>query len=65
MPNVRDFKEELRCFLRRTYLVLLKENEINVVVNFSSQLIFILTLFWGMVLYANEYETKEKSVKIT
>jgi len=63
VPNVRDFKEELRCFLRCTYLVLLKE--INVVVNFSSQLIFILTLFWGMVMYANEYETKEKSVKIT
>ena len=63
MPNVRDFKEELRCFLRCTYLVLLKE--INVVVNFSSQLMFILTLFWGMVMYANKYETKEKSVKIT
>ena len=39
--------------------------EINVVVNFSSQLMFILTLFWGMAMYANEHETKEKSVKIT
>ena len=31
-----------------------------VVVNFLSQLIFIFLLFWGMVMYANEFETKEK-----
>ena len=33
---------------------------IYVVVNFLSQLIFIFLLFWGMVMYANEFETKEK-----
>ena len=32
----------------------------NVVVNFLSQLIFIFLLFWGMVMYAYEFETKEK-----
>ena len=31
-----------------------------VVVNFLSQLIFIFVLFWGMVMYANEFEIKEK-----
>ena len=33
---------------------------VNVVVNFLSQLIFIFVLFWGMVMYANEFETKER-----
>ena len=33
---------------------------VYVVVNFLSQLIFIFLLFWGMVMYANEFETKEK-----
>ena len=33
---------------------------ICVVVNFLFQLIFIFPLFWGMVMYANEYKTKEK-----
>ena len=33
---------------------------IYVVVNFLSQLIFIFPLFWGMVMYANEFKTKEK-----
>ena len=33
---------------------------VNVVVNFLSQLIFIFLLFWGMVMYAYEFETKEK-----
>ena len=33
---------------------------IFVVVNFLSQLIFIFLLFWGMVMYAYEFETKEK-----
>ena len=33
---------------------------IYVVVNFSSQVIFVFLLFWGMVMYANEVETKEK-----
>ena len=35
-----------------------------VVVNFLSQLIFIFPLFLGMVMYANEFETKEK-LKLT
>ena len=33
---------------------------ISVVVNFLFQLIFIFPLFWGMVMYANEFKTKEK-----
>ena len=35
-------------------------NQIYVVVNFLSQLIFIFLLFWGMVMYADEFQTKEK-----
>ena len=31
-----------------------------VVVNFLFQLIFIFPLFWGMVMYGNEFKTKEK-----
>ena len=34
--------------------------KIYVVVNFLSQVIFIFPLFLGMVIYANEFETKEK-----
>ena len=30
------------------------------IVNFSSPVIFVFLLFWGMVTYANEVETKEK-----
>ena len=37
---------------------------IYVVVNFLSQVIFVFLLFLGMVMYANEFETKEK-LKIT
>ena len=33
---------------------------IYVVVNFLSQVIFVLLLFLGMVMYANEFETEEK-----
>ena len=33
---------------------------IYVVVNFSSQVIFVFLLFLGMVMYGNEVETKEK-----
>ena len=32
----------------------------DVVVNFLFQLIFIFRLFLGMVMYANEFKTKEK-----
>ena len=34
--------------------------QVYVVVNFLSQLIFIFPLFLGMVMYANEFKTKEK-----
>ena len=33
---------------------------IYVVVNFSFQLIYNFPLFWGIVMYANEFKTKEK-----
>ena len=36
------------------------QSTIYVVVNFLFQLIFIFPLFWGMVMYANEFKTKEK-----
>ena len=35
---------------------------VYVVVNFLSQVIFVFLLFWGMVMYANEVETKEKKI---
>ena len=35
-------------------------HNIYVVVNFLFQLIFVFPLFWGMVMYANEFKTKEK-----
>ena len=34
--------------------------KVNVVVNFLSQVIFVFLLFLGLVIYANEVETKEK-----
>ena len=34
--------------------------QIYVVVNFLFQLTFIFPLFWGMVMYPNEFKTKEK-----
>ena len=36
---------------------------VYVVVNFLFQVIFVFLLFWGMVIYANEVETKK--IKIT
>ena len=33
---------------------------VYVVVNFLSQAIFVFLLFLGMIMYANEVETKEK-----
>ena len=42
-------------------IAVLKNHQfICVVVNFLFQLIFIFPLFWGMVMYANEFKTKEK-----
>ena len=38
----------------------LKKGNVYVVVNFLFQVIFIFLLFLGMVIYANEVETKEK-----
>ena len=35
-------------------------NNVDVVVNFLFQVIFLFLLFLGMVMYANEVETKEK-----
>ena len=32
---------------------------IHVVVNFLPQEIFTFPLFWGMIMYANEFETKQ------
>ena len=32
----------------------------SIVVNFLSQVIFVFLLFLGMIMYANEVETKEK-----
>ena len=37
-----------------------KKQNPYVVVNFLYQVIFVLLLFCGMVMYANEVETKEK-----
>ena len=34
--------------------------KLYVVVNFLSQVIFVCLMFLGMVMYANEVETKEK-----
>ena len=42
------------------YSIAFPENEVPVVVNFLSQVIFVFLLFLGMVMYANEIETKEK-----
>ena len=36
------------------------QSNIYVVVNFLFQVIFLFLLFLGMVIYANEVETKEK-----
>ena len=35
-------------------------HNIYVVVNFLSQVIFVFLLFWGMAMYTNEVETKDK-----
>ena len=48
-------------FLNDLFSVI-KEGKLHayVVVNFLFQLIFIFPLFWGMIMYANEFKTKEK-----
>ena len=42
------------------YIIRFIWKHVYVVVNFLFQLIFIFPLFWGMVMYANEFKTKEK-----
>ena len=46
--------------LKNFNLNLILTYNIYVVVNFLSQVIFVFLLFLGMVIYANEVETKEK-----
>ena len=41
-------------------LTLICKISVYVVVNFLLQVIFVFLLFLGMVMYANEVETKEK-----
>ena len=36
------------------------QSNLHVVGYFSTQVIFVFLLFWGIVMYANEVETKEK-----
>ena len=50
------------CFQVRNpgIYLLCRINYVYVVVNFLFQVIFIFLLFLGMVIYANEVETKEK-----
>ena len=49
---IKNIATKLCFFVNKIYVC--------VVVNFLSQVIFIFPLFWGMVIYANEFETKEK-----
>ena len=44
----------------RYVVVTVSISVVDVVVNFLSQVIFLFLLFLGMVMYANEVETKEK-----
>ena len=46
--------------IRKSMEASLENSYVDVVVNFLFQLIFIFPLFWGMVMYANEFKTKEK-----
>ena len=45
-----------RCLIR-------SDCNVYVVVNFLSQAVFVFLLFWGMIIYANEVETKEKYLR--
>ena len=52
---------ELLHYKTKTYNITWNyQRSVYVVVNFLFQLIFIFPLFWGMVMYANEFKTKEK-----
>ena len=51
----------INCRLIFAHLILgIASFSVYVVVNFLFQLIFIFPLFWCMVMYANEFKTKEK-----
>ena len=52
-----DVESSIRCLF---FLYIKSVHIVHVVVNFLSQLIFIFPLFFGMVMYAYEFETKEK-----
>ena len=55
------FTSNGKCkFVPRDQVPPLFITNVHVVVNFLFQLIFIFPLFWGMVMYANEFKTKEK-----
>ena len=62
--NVRTFwstrTQHTILYRRCTEQFKLHFTDIHVVVNFLSQVIFVFLLFLGMVIYANEVETKEK-----
>ena len=45
---------------RHRYCLIRSDCNVYVVVNFLPQVIFVPLLFWGMIIYANEVETKEK-----
>ena len=52
--------KETRRITGKSFLNLNVKRNVNVVVNFLSQVIFIFRLFLGMATYANEVKTKEK-----
>ena len=49
-----------RATMRNVRLLSSYTRDLDVVVNFLSQVIFVFLLFLGMVMYADEAETKEK-----
>ena len=53
MPCTNNGFESLIIYFTLMYLY-------SIVVNFLSQVIFVFLLFFGMIMYANEVETKEK-----
>ena len=53
-------KSELQMFLLISSGQTVHRYGVSVVVNFLSQVIFVFLLFLGMIMYANEVETKEK-----
>ena len=55
MPLQQLLISKSNCLLPKQFVF-----QIYVVVNFSSQVIFVFLLFLGMVMYANEVDTKEK-----